>query len=295
MDEQSFQTPQVEVSSENPPKKSALLPILIGVLFLTVVSVSAFFLVKNQTNQSTVPVPTVVPSFTSILTSPVQDETVNTEGTRSANWKTYTNKELSIEFKYPQNWNEVSSCKFGSICFSSEDFEETINEYGEGGGFYITSRGSLFSVSTTLKTATMKLDDFCHPGGPLIITSCVDTKLSDIDAKKRTEVLQNNVEYATVIGALTNKFLIMIGQYYKAPKDKILLDQILSTFKFLDQTTYTACGCGCCFGVTPIKQCLYHSKGDLIEKIIKEDSIIKQSSQCSVMGCSRGTEYYYCD
>jgi hypothetical protein len=58
---------------------------------------------------------------------------------------------------------------------------------------------------------------------------------------------------------------------------------------------YTACGCGCCGGETPEKKCLYHSKGDDINKIIQDDSEAKASKQCSLMGCGKGVEYVYCD
>lgn len=58
---------------------------------------------------------------------------------------------------------------------------------------------------------------------------------------------------------------------------------------------YTACGCGCCEGVDPIKKCIYQSKGESMNKIIQEDKKTGQSSQCSTMGCSIGTEYSYCN
>lgn len=74
-----------------------------------------------------------------------------------------------------------------------------------------------------------------------------------------------------------------------------LFDQILSTFKFIDQSSYTACGCGCCGGESPIEQCLYKSKGDDINKIIESDQKVKNSPQCAYAGCSKGLLYKYCD
>lgn len=58
---------------------------------------------------------------------------------------------------------------------------------------------------------------------------------------------------------------------------------------------YVACGCGCCAGAVPDKQCLYHAKNDNMFDIISTDVKAKQNPQCSTMGCSRGTEYSYCD
>lgn len=60
-------------------------------------------------------------------------------------------------------------------------------------------------------------------------------------------------------------------------------------------TSYVACGCGCCGGEEPIEKCIYHSKGDDLNKIIEEDKKSAQSDQCALMGCSLGIKYVYCD
>lgn len=59
--------------------------------------------------------------------------------------------------------------------------------------------------------------------------------------------------------------------------------------------SYTACGCGCCSDMSPKAECLYHSKGDDIKKIIEQDMLKAQSSDCAVMGCSLPVVYSYCD
>jgi hypothetical protein len=61
------------------------------------------------------------------------------------------------------------------------------------------------------------------------------------------------------------------------------------------QETYVACGCGCCGGTEPKEQCLYHSKGDNVEKIKQEDKVVAASDVCKVAGCSHGIKYKYCD
>ncbi|KKR80851.1 MAG: hypothetical protein UU73_C0002G0164 [Candidatus Daviesbacteria bacterium GW2011_GWA1_41_61] len=45
------------------------------------------------------------------------DETVDTEGTRSANWKTYTNSKYGFSLKYPTSWTltEFTNIESGSI------------------------------------------------------------------------------------------------------------------------------------------------------------------------------------
>lgn len=59
--------------------------------------------------------------------------------------------------------------------------------------------------------------------------------------------------------------------------------------------SYIACECGCCGGVEPATRCLYHSKGDDIQKIIEEDKKKAQSPICPTAGCSQPIEYIYCD
>jgi hypothetical protein len=60
---------------------------------------------------------------------------------------------------------------------------------------------------------------------------------------------------------------------------------------------YTSCGCGCCNGTKPQQQCIYKSKGQLLETIKREDEkTLKNNAQlCQNVGCSLGIEYKYCD
>ncbi|MEK7642933.1 MAG: hypothetical protein AAB372_00560 [Patescibacteria group bacterium] len=60
---------------------------------------------------------------------------------------------------------------------------------------------------------------------------------------------------------------------------------------------YMACGCGCCGGgVEKVEErCLYHARGDDIEKIRAEDKKAKTAPICSIVGCSVGVRYKYCD
>lgn len=77
-------------------------------------------------------------------------------------------------------------------------------------------------------------------------------------------------------------------------EDKIDFEALNNFIKEL-AASYTACGCGCCQDTEPIQECLYHSKGDDLNKIIEADKNLSQSPQCAVMGCSRPVKYIYCD
>lgn len=60
--------------------------------------------------------------------------------------------------------------------------------------------------------------------------------------------------------------------------------------------SYLACGCGCCGGEENSNtECLYRSKGDNLSEIIKQDKESLGNTNCSLMGCSKGTLYKYCD
>lgn len=62
--------------------------------------------------------------------------------------------------------------------------------------------------------------------------------------------------------------------------------------------SYLACGCGCCGGpgeVPPEKKCLDRKNGETLAKVKAMDEKSRKDPQCAMMGCSRGTEYSYCD
>ena len=58
---------------------------------------------------------------------------------------------------------------------------------------------------------------------------------------------------------------------------------------------YIACGCGCCGGMEPKRQCLYRSKGDSLQAIVRRDQEAAKNPNCAQSGCSFGTKYVYCD
>src|SRR6185369_11412024 len=57
---------------------------------------------------------------------------------------------------------------------------------------------------------------------------------------------------------------------------------------------YTACGCGCCSGVTAqaAPKCVADAKS--LKEIIKQDKDFKTSANCAIMGCAAGTKYTVC-
>lgn len=58
---------------------------------------------------------------------------------------------------------------------------------------------------------------------------------------------------------------------------------------------YTACGCGCCGGTQPKKQCIFQSKGDDLKAMVQKDIESGRNTQCDRVGCGSGIKYVYCD
>lgn len=77
---------------------------------------------------------------------------------------------------------------------------------------------------------------------------------------------------------------------------EIKKDETISTNNNLNGESYLSCGCGCCGGEENSNtECLYHSRGDNLDEIIKQDKESSQDTNCSLVGCSIGTLYKYCD
>jgi hypothetical protein len=58
---------------------------------------------------------------------------------------------------------------------------------------------------------------------------------------------------------------------------------------------YIACGCGCCGDEFISKKCIYRSKGDDLQAIVKSDKKAAKDPNCALMGCSFGVKLVYCD
>lgn len=58
------------------------------------------------------------------------------------------------------------------------------------------------------------------------------------------------------------------------------------------ESSYLACGCGCCGGVQPQEKCV---EEDALALLIEKDKAQAASPQCAVIGCSVGVEYTVCE
>ncbi|MBI3379331.1 hypothetical protein HY029_01090 [Candidatus Gottesmanbacteria bacterium] len=217
-----------------------------------------------------------------------------------ANWKTYSNSKLNFSAKYPPKW--------------------FITEYQAGIGIGQNSLGSIAlydSLATQMKSSdkaifisvakinkNWSLDQWAKETKETLglTTKIRDEYIDSIPALRVSGEFDFPKGNSKVIYVFTKKNE-MGWIIYTIPKSGSPIpefDQILSTFKFLDQNqndlnSYTACGCGCCGGTIPQEVCLYKSKGDSLEKVKQNDFKAKTSSQCMLVGCSMGITYRYCD
>jgi hypothetical protein len=61
-----------------------------------------------------------------------------------------------------------------------------------------------------------------------------------------------------------------------------------------EPASYTACGCGCCGGATPVDRCVDTAHGETMQQIIDADQQQAQSPNCAFAGCALPVHYVCC-
>jgi hypothetical protein len=61
-----------------------------------------------------------------------------------------------------------------------------------------------------------------------------------------------------------------------------------------EPAAYTACGCGCCGGATPVERCVDVAAGETMQGIIDADRQAAQRPGCAMAGCSLPVHYTCC-
>ncbi len=241
MDEQSLQSPQAEVSSETPPKKSTLPPILLGILLLTIVGVGSFYFGKRQVN--TQPVTSTSPTITqNLLPTPFPTLSIEIAEGRTNQLKTLINKTDNFSVTFPADWKVEMNCegKAGPsyVCFKSPDFKES------QAGFIMGNPISGGAILLTVHAEnTMNVNPLCDSNIKGFQFPCTEVLIGNIKAwrsvipKSTSQVpTYPNVENTIVLSFVAKgKRFIWTGYYNDQSKNNIqqTFDQILSTFKFL--------------------------------------------------------------
>ncbi len=188
-----------------------LLGILIGVVVIAAGFFGYIFMNKPKNNIAIVPTPTATSSVIS-----------------TADWKTYTNKDLGFSFKYPANCAESSSSMVGGIQII------TNNTYSNDCNFSVVPYDNLDAISISVPTPRKSLSDFTK-----------DPDLSDIKqiSFQGNEALtgvftNNNISYKEyVLYIVHNSHLYEISYVLSSKGQNFNIEiskQIISTFQFTD-------------------------------------------------------------
>lgn len=203
------------------PKQSNFLTILLSVLLIVSVTIAVFFAYQTQKLTRELQENKDMEEF--IETTKPTIEPVATESSEvdpTANWKTYTNKALGFELKYPPTF------------IIDKEMNDQFNRATTFKG-----KGSTFEVM--LKTGSGSLDKYYYMDNPDFTKSTLDGKESNIYVYNAGQncVSDGNgppcpVSYVVYVSQNSSDFY-HLGFF----GDNILSDiekQILSTFRFLN-------------------------------------------------------------
>ncbi len=62
-----------------------------------------------------------------------------------------------------------------------------------------------------------------------------------------------------------------------------------------EDASYTACGCGCCPGASPLDRCLDRDAGETLESVQAADEAAAMSPGCPMAGCGTPIVYRCCE
>lgn len=245
-----------------------------------------------------------VKSLTFIPLPPRLEEKVSP--TPVSDWKTYTNEEYKFSFDYPSSYtlkdfgpSNPRHCKLGKEgCLITENLvivqlidPSKIRPPGNTGFVLNISIVNNVTKLNAEETANKYVDYNYGSEPPEILKTSFSNDLSGYHYEEIISGMGH-----TFWGNYKNNESVIIRINWQKGGDEY--NQILSTFKFLNQEpeSYIACGCGCCGGIQLTEtRCLYKSKGESLAEIIEKDRLANTYDICKVVGCSIGTKYIYCD
>lgn len=240
----------IEISIQNPviqtPKTNWLFFLLVGIIILVVGIGIGLFLGKQIYSPNTVQInsydqcvvaedsylqesnpPTCVTANGLSFKGPVSSPTPTPGST--ANWKTYTNNYENYEIKYPSNFSRM-------VC-PNEETQLYLVQDGGGEDPIVSptcGRDSRYQIEVISSTKPITINDNRYN------ISTETTSIDGIQAKKYTSTQKPSFEgpgeswYVDVIITKDGKYY----DIYTRNKDSLTtFDQILFTFKFLDQNS----------------------------------------------------------
>lgn len=199
----------------------------------------------NLNKTQTIPSATISPSL-----SP--EETTH--------WKTYTNSELAYTIQYPASWIQSLDCRGqgSGVCFSTLDFDSSQGDFIAG-----TEKGAVLH----LRMISGSIDDdlmqgHCNDRKLYYPSACFQDSISGKPAlhirggvKQADQLIITNEIVSIQINPNTVVQVGFFNSSEKATQERAIFDQILSTFKFLEQTEVEGRFCGGIGANLPENQC----------------------------------------
>ena len=233
MDPQSPQIPKPAspAGGQPQPPRFPLLLVLLSLLSLLLLLSTGYLAYQNMQLQKQI----------KKLSSQQITTTPSTTPDPTANWKTYTNTSWDISFKYPAEWVDIIP---SGESFISEGSANKVNLRIDKGRYYNNVPLDPYSTAFTVAVGQ-------HPGGDNENTKIADIKVDGHDAVIISmDGLQSTQEAPSFLydyivrdgnSLFTLSFWSADGAKSKEniTNQKQTFDQILSTFKFIDQPTTT--------------------------------------------------------
>ncbi len=216
--------------SRQPQRPSNLLLILMVLLLVGLVGYGGYYFGKYYS----APVARqIVPSPLAIPVNPTPVAPIDP----TARWKTYTNSLLGIEFKYPSDWSEEKIDENNLRLVSPDVLKEAGASPTNGAMIDISFR----KIRETVDQLYDRVKDGNDAGGPLVFNK---TKTSfqgkpTVTFEEKSALLENSLTKVTAVITESGIYTIRLQTFDKEQTERQMLDQILSTFKFVDSTTQT--------------------------------------------------------
>lgn len=139
-----------------------------------------------------------------------KEQEISGQANETADWKTYRNEEYGFEVRYPNSWSEVNGSFYS----------------------YLTPEAALEGESPySLRIRVLEKATENQEAGPVeCIKNLINYKVNNFPAQRYTDSCDYS-EPTWFKVFLDNK--IITGTNYSGDSDYVIIDQILSTFRFI--------------------------------------------------------------